>query len=110
MPRRNSVSDEGPVDRNSMLPPDRLGFEDDFVDDSQEDQELKELERRLNEEVDEDFFEEPRRFNTLHRVIDVLGLQMIDDATVNSHSNNLEKNPAYRNLKDQQKIVEGEFS
>ena len=40
------------------------------------------LEQRLNDEVDEDFFDDPRRFHTLPRVIDVLGIQMIDDATV----------------------------
>jgi hypothetical protein len=79
--------------------------------DSDEDLELIELERRLNEEVDEDFFQEPKRFQTINRVIDVLGLQMLDDATVQSNvhnSNDLARtNPAYRNLKDQQQIVEG---
>lgn len=72
----------------------------------EEDQQLVILERRLNEEVDLDFFEEPKTFNTLQRVIDVLGEQMIDDATVQSHGANLEMNPAYQNLKSQQKIVE----
>lgn len=103
----------------TFLPPDRFGLADDFDmgDDTVEEKELKELERKLNEEVEEDLFEEPRRFNTLHRVIDVLGLQMIDDATVSSsHGNNnnnknttttVDKNPAYRNLKAQQLIVEG---
>jgi len=50
-------------------PPDLLAADkfdlvaDDFaVDDSQEDLELKELERRLNTEVEEDLFEEPRKF------------------------------------------------
>jgi hypothetical protein len=106
MPRRSSAQDEGV---SSILPPDRFGLVDDFDmgDDTVEEKELKELERKLNEEVEEDLFEEPRRFNTLHRVIDVLGLQMIDDATVSSHGNTLEKNPAYRNLKAQQQIVEG---
>lgn len=80
---------------------------DDVFDDPQEDQELKALERRLNEEVDEDLFEEPKQFNTLRRVIDVLGLQMIDDAASAVEAHNLDKNPAYRNLKDQQKIVNG---
>lgn len=86
-------------------------FTQDYSDNSQsgvdEDLELIELERQLNEEVDEDFFAEPKRFNTIHRVIDVLGLQMIDDATVQSSSHELAKNPAYRNLKAQQQIVEG---
>lgn len=80
---------------------------DDVFDDPQEDQELKALERRLNDEVDEDLFEEPKQFNTLRRVIDVLGLQMMDDATSAVEAPNLDKNPAYKNLKDQQKIVNG---
>ncbi len=78
-----------------------------YDDDDDEDLELLELERRLNDEVDEDFFAEPKRFNTIHRVIDVLGLQMIDDATVQSSHKDLSKNPAYRNLKAQYQIVEG---
>jgi hypothetical protein len=97
---------------------DRLGLNlDDFdIGDTMEEKELKELERKLNDEVDEDLFEEPKRFNTLHRVIDVLGLQMIDDAATtsgggmskkNQSSNNIENNPAYQNLRTQQKIVEG---
>jgi hypothetical protein len=72
------------------------------------DMDLDHLESRLNEEVDEDVFEEPRRFNSLPRVIDVLGAQMIDDATtaVDENSKNLPLNPAYKNLKAQQKAVE----
>jgi hypothetical protein len=96
----------------------RLGLiADDFdIGDTMEEKELKELERKLNDEVDEDLFEEPKRFNTLHRVIDVLGLQMIDDAASttgggmskkNQTSKNIENNPAYQNLRTQQKIVEG---
>eukprot|EP00527_Entomoneis_sp_CCMP2396_P004704 CAMPEP_0198155318 /NCGR_PEP_ID=MMETSP1443-20131203/69073_1 /TAXON_ID=186043 /ORGANISM="Entomoneis sp., Strain CCMP2396" /LENGTH=164 /DNA_ID=CAMNT_0043822065 /DNA_START=737 /DNA_END=1231 /DNA_ORIENTATION=+ len=52
--------------------------------------------------------EEPRRFNSLPRVIDVLGVQMIDDATtaVDENSKDLPLNPAYTNLKAQQKVVE----
>lgn len=57
-------------------------FAMDYYELSEEDQKLKEFERRLNEEVDEDLFQQPRRFNTLHRVIDVLGLQMIDGVAV----------------------------
>lgn len=79
-----------------------------------DDPELRELERRLNEEVDEEFFEEPRKFHTLQRVIDVLGLQMMDDLTVSNsssaaggHGLDIAKNPAYRQLKSQQEIVEG---
>jgi len=45
--------------------------------------------------------------STLHRVIDVLGLQMIDDNTASNYGSDLEKNPAYRNLKAQQEIVNG---
>ena len=101
---------------------DRLGLiVDDFdMGDTTEEKELKELERKLNDEVDEDLFEEPKRFNTLHRVIDVLGLQMIDDAATttgggmssssskkNQSANHIEHNPAYQNLRTQQQIVEG---
>ena len=38
---------------------------------------LQELEERLNEEVNDEFFEDPRRFHTLHRVIDALGMPKI---------------------------------
>jgi hypothetical protein len=72
-----------------------------------DDPELRELERQLNDEVDEDFFEEPKKFNTLARVIDVLGLQMIDDATMQTEHSDIGQNPAYINLKGQQRIVEG---
>lgn len=84
-------------------------FEDDiFDDDPAEDKELKALERRLNEEVDEDLFQEPGHFNTLRRVIDVLGLQMMDGA---DHDKDpaLESNPAYVALQQQQKIVNGGY-
>ena len=76
------------------------------------DADLSKWERRLQEEVDEDLFDDPRRFHTLQRVIDVLGLQLIDDAaTVQSGiggpgSSALGDNPAYRDLKRQQKVVE----
>jgi hypothetical protein len=95
-------------------PPSRYSYEatqlhnDEFFlgEAQEEDQELVELERRLNEEVDEEFFEEPRKFNTLQRVIDVLGLQM--DATLQGETSiELSKNSAYKNLKKQQEIVEG---
>jgi hypothetical protein len=92
---------------------DRFGLDDFDLGDTAEEKELKELERKLNEEVEEDLFEEPKRFNTLHRVIDVLGLQMMDDATNNRNKSltlqqsPLEHNPAYRHLKAQQSIVEG---
>lgn len=71
---------------------------------------LVELEQRLTDEVDDEFFEDPRKFHTLHRVIDVLGMQI--DANTNTNSNDtlrqrdLDGNPAYRDLKDQQQVVE----
>lgn len=115
MPRRESfISDLGD---DGIGPPERFSFQatashnNAFLQDAvgtrpEDDPELMELERRLNEEVDEDFFEEPRKFNTLQRVIDVLGLQMMDDATFQSTAE-LSKNPAYRQLRGQQQIVEG---
>jgi hypothetical protein len=78
-----------------------------LADQQPDDPVLRELERQLNDEVDEDFFEEPRKFNTLARVIDVLGLQMMDDATMQTEHSDIGQNPAYKNLKGQQKIVEG---
>lgn len=119
MPRRDAFDgDEGD---NGMALPDRDRFsanmDDSFAsigdasrtlaDQQPDDPVLRELERQLNDEVDEDFFEEPRKFNTLARVIDVLGLQMIDDATMQTEHSDIGQNPAYRNLKGQQKIVEG---
>jgi hypothetical protein len=72
-----------------------------------EDPELIALETRLNNEVDEDFFRDPRRFQTLPRVIDVLGIQMIDDATVQHESSaGLKRNPGYKQLQAQQQVVE----
>jgi hypothetical protein len=71
---------------------------------------LVQWERRLASEVDTDLFDDPRTFQTIHRVIDVLGLQLIDDAaTVGSgasHGSVLARNPAYRDLQRQQKLVE----
>jgi len=72
---------------------------------------LAHWEERLANECDADLFEDPRRFQTLQRVIDVLGLQLIDDAA-STHSgltnagSVLGNNPAYRELKRQQKVVE----
>lgn len=63
------------------------------------------LEKRLTDEVDEDFFQEPRQFSTLSRVIDVLGVQMIDDATVQQNAH-IHANPAYKALQAQQRVVE----
>jgi hypothetical protein len=70
---------------------------------------LAELETRLNEDVDTEFFQDPRRFQTLHRVIDVLGMQMgTDDLAVqqNKTDYNIHKNSAYKELKEQQRIIE----
>jgi hypothetical protein len=70
---------------------------------------LAELETRLNEDVDAEFFGDPRRFQTLHRVIDVLGMQMgTDDLTIqqNKTDYNIHKNSAYKELKEQQRIIE----
>ena len=70
------------------------------------------LEDRLTTEVDDDFFEDPLKFHTLHRVIDVLGAQVEEPAAMHANSSisdyeNLRKNnPAYRALKKQQKVVE----
>lgn len=77
---------------------------------------LLELEERLNEQVDEEFFEDPRRFHTLHRVIDVLGMQLDskdawmggggDGEQKHDREYQLESNPAYKVLKQQQQVVE----
>lgn len=81
---------------------------------------LQQLERRLKADVDEDFFTDTKKFRTLHRVIDVLGAQLLDegagpgvggagaggggqrDAFENLHKNN----PAYLALRRQQRVVE----
>lgn len=81
---------------------------------------LDELEFRLNHEVDSDFFMEPSKFHTTHRVIDVLGAQLLDTTTTTgtttnpNQSNNgrtdpetlRKNNPAYKALKKQQQVVE----
>jgi len=70
---------------------------------------LAHLEQRLNEEVDEDFFDDPRKFHTLGRVIDVLGMQLADDLAIGAERHMMdatERNPAYKALKDQQSVVE----
>jgi len=71
---------------------------------------LESLEGRLNNEVDEEFFQDPRRFQTLHRVIDVLGMQMgNDDVGIQQQQAdyNVHKNSAYKELKEQQQVVDG---
>ena len=67
---------------------------------------LADLEHMLNVEVDEDFFTEPRYFHTLHRVINVLGVQLVDDHDDQSGKSVLERNPAYQNLQKQAQVVE----
>ena len=65
---------------------------------------LQELEERLNEEVNDEFFEDPRRFHTLHRVIDVLGMQLVDDMQNNATKAQMAANNTNYNLdKNQQK-------
>ena len=71
---------------------------------------LDELESRLTNNVDEDFFQDPSKFHTLHRVIDVLGAQLSDttNAKYQSDYENLRRNnPAYKALKQQQQVVDG---
>jgi hypothetical protein len=90
----------------TMVGPD-LGPDQDHPD-------LVELEERLTEEVDDEFFQDPRKFHTLHRVIDVLGMQLVDDLGGGKAGSpgggkkwqKLENNPAYRALKEQQDVVE----
>jgi hypothetical protein len=70
---------------------------------------LVELEERLTKEVDEEFFQEPRKFHTLHRVIDVLGMQLDTSPEYGSATarfDALADNPAYRRLQDQQTLIE----
>ena len=73
---------------------------------------LADLEQQLTEQVDDEFFQDPRKFHTLHRVIDVLGMQMVDDLTgISKHQqhqdlSHVDRNPAYRALKEQQAVVE----
>lgn len=76
---------------------------------------LLELEERLNHDVDEDFFVDPRKFHTLHRVIDVLGMQLDSGGggadryasdTTREQRGDLASNPAYQDLKRQQQVVE----
>jgi len=84
------------------------------------------LERRLNAEVDEDFFQDPRKFRTLGRVIDILGMQLLDSADglhgpgqisvaalqhqqggAGAGEDSVHRNnPAYVALKQQQAVVE----
>ena len=68
---------------------------------------LADLEHMLNVEVEPEFFVEPRFFHTLSRVINVLGLQLNDDAKEDlSGKSLLERNPAYQGLQKQAQVVE----
>jgi hypothetical protein len=69
---------------------------------------LAKLEGRLTKEVDDELFQDPRRFQTLHRVIDVLGMQLgTDDIAIQNKTDyNIHKNSAYKELKEQQKVIE----
>jgi len=81
---------------------------------------LVDLERRLHSEVDEDFFQDPKKFRTLHRVIDILGMQLLDSADGQQQQQQQQarqassadfdsihrNNPAYVALKQQQVIVD----
>jgi hypothetical protein len=87
-----------------------------------ENPDLVELEERLTEEVDEEFFQDPRKFHTLNRIIDVLGMQLTlnEDASYtkrrkprrNSFTGGkkeaprIDRNPAYRSLVAQRDVVE----
>jgi len=82
---------------------------------------LKKLESTLKNKVDNDFFQDPKSFQPLTRVIDVLGSQLLDSSNeetadqynIPSHQyhkttfDNLHKNnPAYTALRNQQDVVE----
>lgn len=67
---------------------------------------LEELEFRLQSEVDEDFFQDPTKFHTTHRVIDVLGAQLLGEQDSTDPETLRKNNPAYKALKKQQHIVE----
>jgi hypothetical protein len=75
---------------------------------SQRERGLIQVEEGLQHQIDDDFFLDPKSFNSLKRVTDVLGSQLMDN---NNRSNvheggNLNSNPAYLALKRQQDIVE----
>lgn len=94
---------------NQLASPDD-DFDDFDIEGENEDaDDLGALERRLGSEVDEDFFEDPRQFHTLQRVIDVLGAQIDDSPSANAEHNRdslRNNNPAYRALKKQQRVVD----
>jgi hypothetical protein len=76
---------------------------------------LQELEFKLQESVNVEFFKPPHEFYTAHFVIDVLGAQLKNTndeqtTTTTTTTNNPEElrqhNPAYKALKQQQQVVE----
>lgn len=88
-----------------------------YADDENPD--LAELEDRLTEEVEDDFFQDPRKFHTLNRIIDVLGMQLtLDESSPRKNRKRdkgkkdkkeaprIDKNPAYRSLVAQRDVVE----
>lgn len=102
-----------------QLPDDDYDMDYPDDDDEQEDDEpeferigdhvdLDKLERRLRDEVDDNFFDDPRKFHTLQRVIDVLGAQMDGNPITGVTNRDVlrNNNPAYRALKKQQAVVE----
>lgn len=95
----------------------------------QESIQLKQLELKLKNEVDADFFLDPQHFRTLPRVIDILGAQLLESDPANgggysgaassfaatgssrkdhkAYFDQLHKNnPAYTSLRKQQQVVE----
>lgn len=72
---------------------------------------LDRYERRLQEDVDADFFHEPEKFQALNRVIDIIGdeigsggkIARGDDEEMPTDFSHL---PAYRSIRQQQRIVE----
>jgi len=108
----------------------------DTNDPSRRSEQLSAIERRLKSQVDGDLFQDPKSFRTIHRVIDVLGAELLNADNQNGTSNiglllgnnistggglgsggggedyktnfdNLHKNnPAYLSLKRQQKVVD----
>ena len=86
-----------------------------FGDETTDD--LTSLERRLRTEVDEDFFQDPKKFRTLKRLVDVLGAQLLDEEVgqtgylgfkgeSDDFDNLRNSNPAYLALRRQQRVVE----
>ena len=105
-----------------------IGNNNNEIPETEKVKELKRIEIKLKQEVDADFFQDPKQFRALPRVIDVLGAQLFDDNNANgsggggfnsnmynlpseshhqSHFDNLHKNnPAYTSLRKQQEFIE----